>query len=319
MIRSHSFRNSNNVLASRSIAVLAAFSVALATTSSVAAQQTYSSPEEAVGALVNAARSGGTEAIVSVLGPEGADVASSGDDVADAAGRERFVEAYDAKNALERDGSDKVELILGEQEWPFPIPLIQTDGKWSFDVEAGRDEILARRIGRNELSTMQAILAYVDAQNEYAEMTREKDGVAVYAQRIVSQPGKKDGLYWPAEQGERSPLGDLVAKAAAEGYTPGEGRAPYHGYYYKVLTKQGSSAEGGAYEYVVGDKMIGGFALIAYPSEYENSGVMTFLVNHDGIILEKDLGSETAEIAERIMEFNPDDTWQKAEVDDAEQ
>lgn len=319
MIRSHSFRNSNNVLASRSIAVLAAFSVALATTSSVAAQQTYSSPEEAVGALVNAARSSGTEAIVSVLGPEGADVASSGDDVADAAGRERFVEAYDAKNALERDGSDKVELILGEQEWPFPIPLIQTDGKWSFDVEAGRDEILARRIGRNELSTMQAILAYVDAQNEYAEMTREKDGVAVYAQRIVSQPGKKDGLYWPAEQGERSPLGDLVAKAAAEGYTPGEGRAPYHGYYYKVLTKQGSSAEGGAYEYVVGDKMIGGFALIAYPSEYENSGVMTFLVNHDGIILEKDLGSETAEIAERIMEFNPDDTWQKAEVDDAEQ
>ena len=294
---------------------LSAAFVGMAIFSAASAQQSYQAPEEAVAALVEAARSGTTEALLAVLGPDSEDIVSSGDDVADAAGRERFVQAYDAKHAIELEGDDKAALILGEEEWPFPIPVIREDDVWVFDADAGRDEILARRIGRNELSAIQAVLAYVDAQNEYAEAARANDGIAVYAQRIVSQPGKKDGLYWPAELGGKSPLGDLVAKATAEGYRVGEDRAPFHGYYYKVLTRQGASATGGAYDYIAGDKMIGGFALVAYPAEYENSGVMTFLVNHEGSVFQKDLGEQTSEIVEGMTEFDPDETWQRVEAD----
>jgi hypothetical protein len=310
------FKQPNRIFTlSRPAWVIAVF-CGLAMTSGAAAQQGYNTPQEAVAALADAARSDSTELLLAVFGPEGEDIVSSGDDVADAAGRERFVQAYDAKYALELDGDNKAELILGEEEWPFPIPLVREDGAWVFDAEAGRDEILVRRIGRNELSAIQAILAYVDAQNEYAEAARADNGIATYAQRIVSQPGKKDGLYWPAELGGKSPLGDLAAQAATEGYTAGKERAPFHGYFYKVLRRQGPSASGGAYDYIAGDKMIGGFALVAYPAEYENSGIMTFLVNHEGAIFEKDLGSQTGEIVESMTEFNPDDTWQRAKVDD---
>lgn len=302
----------------RPLVWLSALSAGFAMASNVAAQQTYNSPEEAITALVDAVRSDSTETLLSVFGPDGEEIISSGDDVSDAAGRAKFIEAYDTKHALERSGDDTVELVLGDEEWPFPIPLVRQNDKWNFDAAAGRGEILARRIGRNELSTIQAILAYVDAQNEYAELARTNDGIAMYAQRIVSRPGKKDGLYWPVELGGKSPLGDLAAKAAAEGYSAGEERAPFHGYYYKVLSRQGASAEGGAYDYVAGDKMIGGFALIAYPAEYQNSGVMTFLVNHDGNIFEKDLGPQTVEVAESITEFNPDGTWQRVEEDAVE-
>lgn len=283
--------------------------------SGAAAQQSYESPDEAVAALVEAARSGSAEMLLTVLGPDSEDIVSSGDDVADAAGREKFVQAYDAHHAIEPEGNDKAELIIGEEEWPFPIPVVRENDVWVFDAEAGRDEILARRIGRNELNAVQAVLAYVDAQNEYAEAARTNDRIAVYAQRIVSQPGKKDGLYWPAVLGGKSPLGELVAKAAAEGYGAGGGRAPFHGYYYKVLTRQGDSAPGGGYDYLAGDKMIGGFALVAYPAEYGNSGIMTFLVNHDGVVFQKDLGAQTSQIAKGMTEFNPDDTWKRAEAE----
>jgi len=284
--------------------------LALATTA--AAQQTFSSPDQAVEALVKAARDGDRKALVTVLGPDGADIASSGDDVADAAGRERFLAAFDTKHQVAMDGDNKAIMVIGSEDFPFPIPLVKKDGNWRFDTAEGRDEILFRRIGKNELDAIQSCLAYVDAQNDYAEKDRTGAGMNTYAQRIISQPGKKDGLYWPTSQGEEeSPLGELVAQATRQGYRVGGGRTPYLGYYFKILTRQGPAAPGGELDYVVNGKMIGGFALVAYPADYRNSGVMTFIVNHSGDIFQKDLGPNTARLAERMTSFNPDTTWQK--------
>jgi hypothetical protein len=274
------------------------------------AQERYKTPDEAVAALIGAAKAADRPGLMRVLGPGSAEIVSSGDEVADASGRKRVLDAYDAKHQVVMEGADKAALIIGNEDWPFPIPLVRKDGSWQFDTAAGRDEILFRRIGRNELSALQAALAYVDAQQEYAE--RGVAGNGVYAQRIVSQAGKKDGLYWPAQSREdESPLGELSAGAAAEGYRAGQQRMPYHGYYFKVLTRQGPNAPGGALDYVVRGNMIGGFALVAYPAEYRNSGVMTFLVNHQGIVYEKDLGPNTARIASGMTAFNPDNTWQR--------
>ena len=274
------------------------------------AQERYKTPDEAVAALIGAAKAADRPGLMRVLGPGSAEIVSSGDEVADASGRKRVLDAYDAKHQVVMEGADKAALIIGNEDWPFPIPLVRKDGSWQFDTAAGRDEILFRRIGRNELSALQAALAYVDAQQEYAE--RGVAGNGVYAQRIVSQAGKKDGLYWPAQSREdESPLGELAAGAAAEGYRAGQQRMPYHGYYFKVLTRQGPNAPGGALDYVVRGNMIGGFALVAYPAEYRNSGVMTFLVNHQGIVYEKDLGPNTARIASGMTAFNPDNTWQR--------
>jgi Protein of unknown function (DUF2950) len=291
------------------LASLAAAVLALAM-ASANGQQSFKTADEAVGALMSAAKTGDRQAVLSVLGRDGADIVSSGDRVADASARNRVIEAYDDKHQVVMEGTDKAVLILGREDWPFPIPLMRKDGSWRFDTAAGREEILYRRVGRNELSAIQACLAYVDAQQEYAE--RGIAGNGVYAQRIVSQPGNKDGLYWPAQSGEdESPLGELAASAAAEGYRVGQQRAPYHGYYYKVLTRQGPNAPGGALDYTVRGRMIGGFALVAYPAEYRNSGVMTFLINHRGDVYEKDLGPNTARIAASMTAFNPDNTWRR--------
>jgi Protein of unknown function (DUF2950) len=293
---------------SRAAAWTAAFLV-VAMASVASAQQSFKTAEEAAEALVNAARSGDRKAIVAVLGPDGADIASSGDPVADAATRKEFVAAYDAKHQIAMEGDDKAIMVIGQEDFPVPIPLARKDGAWRFDAAAGREEILYRRIGRNELNTIQTCLAYVDAQQEYAE--KGVAGNGVYARRVVSRPGQKDGLYWPAQSGEdESPLGAFVAAATARGYRAGQERAPYQGYYYKVLTRQGDRAPGGALDYVVNGRMIGGFALVAYPAEYGNSGVMTFIVNHQGIVYQKDLGPNTARLAERMTAFNPDSTWQ---------
>lgn len=282
-----------------------------AATSVAMAQQTFKTPEEAATALVNAAKSGDSKSIVTVLGPDGEDIVSSGDEVADAATRAKFVAAYDAKHEIAKEGDSKAVMVIGPDDFPLPIPLIRKDGLWRFDTAAGRDEILFRRIGENELDAIQSALAYVDAQDEYAEKDRTGAGVNTYAQRIISQPGKKDGLYWPTSQGEEaSPLGELIAEATKQGYRVGGGRTPFHGYYFKILTKQGAAAAGGELEYVVNGKMIGGFALVAYPAEYRNSGVMTFIVNHAGTVFQKDLGPNTAQVAERMTAFNPDKTWQ---------
>jgi hypothetical protein len=276
------------------------------------AQEAFKTPEEAASALASAAKTGDPKTIVKVLGSDGVDIVSSGDKVADAEMRQKFVAAYDAKHSIEKEGDDKATMVIGLEDFPVPIPLVSKDGMWRFDTVAGRQEILARRIGKNELAAIQSCLAYVDAQNEYAEKDRTGAGVKTYAQRIVSQPGKKDGLYWPSSQGEdASPLGELIAEATARGYRVGAGRTPYNGYYFKVLTKQGAAAPGGELEYIVRGKMIGGFALVAYPAEYRNSGVMTFIVSHTGEVFQKDLGPGTARIAARMASFNPNKSWQK--------
>ena len=280
--------------------------------SGVAAQQAFKTPDEAASALVRAAEASDMKALVTVLGPDGEDVVASGDEVADAATREKFVAAYNAKHQITLEGDNKAIMVIGQEDFPLPIPIVRKDGMWRFDTAAGVDEILFRRIGKNELDAIQACLAYVDAQNEYAEKDRTGAGINTYAQRIISQPGKKDGLFWPASRGEEeSPLGELVAEATAQGYRVGGGRTPYHGYYFKILTKQGPAAPGGELDYIVNGKMIGGFALVAYPAEYRNSGVMTFIVNHTGDIFQKDLGPNTARVAERMTSYNPDATWQK--------
>ena len=297
----------NGTLVSIAIAAL------LCTTASiVSAQQDFKTPDEAASALASAAKAGDRKAIVTVLGPDGQDIVSSGDEVADAATRQKFVAAYDAKHQIAMEGDNKAMLVIGQEDFPLPIPLVRKDGLWRFDTAAGREEILFRRVGRDELDAIQSCLAYVDAQNEYAERDRTAAGANTYAQRIISEPGKKDGLYWPTSQGEdASPLGELIAEATAQGYRPGDGRTPFHGYYFKILTKQGPAAPGGELDYIVRGKMIGGFALVAYPAEYRNSGVMTFIVNHTGNVFQKDLGPDTAKLAERMTSFNPDQSWTK--------
>jgi DUF2950 family protein len=278
------------------------------------AQEQFNTPDAAVEALVSAARSGDAKAIVAVLGPGGQAIVSSGDPVADSNTREKFVAAYEIKHAIEPEGDGTQTLIIGDEDWPFPIPLVNKAGEWQFDTGAGLDEILRRRVGRNELSAIQVARAYVQAQNEYAELDPAGLGRGVYAQRIVSHPGKKDGLYWPTTEGQPpSPLGELAAQASAEGYKAGKKPIPYHGYYYRILTRQGSGAPGGAYDYLVKGKMRGGFALLAFPAEYGNSGIMTFMVNHDGTVFEKDFGLKTAKLARKIESFAPDQTWSKVD------
>jgi len=272
------------------------------------AQQSFNSPDDAASALADAVKSGVRQNILKVLGANGEDIVSSGDEVADSDARSKFLSAYDARHSVKVDGK-KAFLIIGDG-FPFPIPLTQTKAGWEFDTDEGRQEILYRRIGRNELDTIQTCLAFVDAENEYAEKDRGQ-GAGVYAQRIVSTTGKKDGLYWP---GEDSPLGELAAQAAGEGYKVGEGPIPYHGYYFRVLTQQGPNAPGGALDYVVKGKMIGGFALLAWPAEYGNSGVMTFLVNHNGVVYQKDLGDYTMKLVRRMNWFDPDQTWKKVDA-----
>jgi hypothetical protein len=310
-----SFSTNSHHGASRVPRIVLAAALVLAMASVAGAQQSFQTPEEAADALASAAKAGDRNALLTVLGRDGEDIVSSGDDVDDAAARQRFVAAYDAKRQITRDGDNKAIMVIGQEDFPFPIPIVRKNGSWQFDSAAGRQEILYRRIGRNELAAIQASLAYVDAQNEYAEKDRTGAGAGIYAQRIVSRPGSKDGLYWPAAQGEEeSPLGELVAQASGEGYRADGRRAPYHGYYYKVLTRQGSNATGGALNYVAGGKMIGGFALVAYPAEYGNSGVMTFVVNHNGTIFQKDLGRQTEKLAARMTSFDPNNTWTKVDA-----
>jgi Protein of unknown function (DUF2950) len=280
-------------------------------------QKSFQTPEEAAKALFEALRAGDMKELLAIFGPAGKEVISSGDEVADKTGRERFVKSYEAMNKLEKEADKKVTLVIGNHDWPFPVPIVKKGNTWAFDTMAGKEELLNRRIGRNELNTIKVCLAIVDAEREYALKDRDGDGLLEYAQKFRSTEGKKDGLYWQAKEGEeQSPLGDLVAKAVKEGYTqrkPGQGPQPYHGYYYKILKAQGKNAPGGAYDYVVKGSMIGGFALVAYPSEYGNSGVMTFIVNHDGVVYQKDLGNETGKIASAMTKFDPDKTWKKVE------
>jgi hypothetical protein len=274
-------------------------------------QTSFSSPEEAVKAAVSASRSENDKQLLAIFGAQAKEVLFSGDPVADKQRRVQFLAAYDEKNRLAAEGETRT-LIVGTQDWPFPIPLVKRGERWVFDTDKGKEEILNRRIGQNELFAIQTCLAIVDAQREYALKDRDQNALLEYAQKFLSDPGKRNGLYWEAKEGEpESPLGPVLARARGEGYRvkSKDNPPPYHGYYYRILTAQGKDAAGGAYSYVVNGKMIGGFAVVAYPADYGNSGVMTFIVNHDGKVFQKNLGPTTTEIAKSMKAYNPDSSW----------
>ena len=270
-------------------------------------QETFLAPEQAGRALVEANRNAKVDELLKILGSEAGDLIHSGDPVADGNARKKFVAAYDEDHAWEKISDDKETLVVGKDKWPLPIPLVHEGDQWRFDTKAGRQEILDRRIGRNELSVIKVCRAYVEAQADYAN---EYPGQHEYAQKFKSTPGQHDGLYWRAVKGEKeSPLGELMASAEAEGYGKKK-HAPYHGYYYKVLKMQTSAAHGGARKYIVNGHMTDGFALLAYPAKYGDSGIKTFIVNQSGIVHEKDLGLKTADITVKITKYDPDETWQ---------
>lgn len=276
-------------------------------------QKVFAAPEEAVQALVAALRQDDLQAMTAVLGPGSRELLSSGDEVADRRGREKFLQAYEQGHTLLQQSPDRMVLVLGSRNWTLPIPLARRGDAWGFDALEGKQEILNRRIGRNELHVIEVLHAYVTAQHEYATRDCKGDGRVEFARKLASSPDQRDGLYWEAREGEEeSPFGPLIARATRKGY-PDADLSPFQGYYFKTLTGQGSHAAGGAYSYMVQDRMLLGFALIAYPAEYGNSGIMTFMVNQVGTIYEKNLGKETKRLTEEIELFDPDPTWQRVE------
>jgi hypothetical protein len=298
---------------------LAVLAMALPGRAIAAEAQAFTSPQEAVNALVAAANGNDTNAIHAIFGPVGHELISP--DVVQATEEYKtFVQRLTEKTQLFSHSESNVVLEIGADGWPFPIPIVKQDGQWFFDAAAGKDEVLARRIGRNEMGAMSVCNAYVDAQREYASQDRMGDGVFAYAQFLRSTTGTHDGLFWPANQpGEvLSPLGPLVAQARVDGYHRtarmlNDEQAPYHGYYFKILTRQGKLAPGGKYNYVISGRMIAGFGLVAWPAEWGNSGVMTFIVNQQGKVLQKNLGTRTVKIAKAISAYAPDATWTPAE------
>ena len=276
-----------------------------------APQRTFSSAEAASKALADAVRAGDAAALLAIVGPSSKGWLFSGDTVSDREDWKRFLAAYDVKHGLSRNGDKTAVIVVGDDDWPFPAPIVNKDGKWSFDAAAGREEVLNRRIGRNELDTIQTLLAIVDAQRTYAASDPDGSGFTNYASYFISSPGKKDGLYWEAKPGEpQSPLGELVAKAQP-GDGPGQG---YFGYHFRLLYGQGPAAPGGAYSYLVNGRMIGGFGVIAWPVTYGETGVMTFIVSQSGDVYEKDLGPETPSKAAAVTLFDPDKGWEKADM-----
>jgi len=280
-------------------------------------QRVYATPQAAVDALIAAVKAGNPSSAISpVLGPDADKIISSGDKVADDNALKRFESAYDRMHRLAYDNDGRVNLYVGADDWPLPIPLVKKGKGWIFDTAAGEQELVYRRIGANELYTIDVLENLVEAQNEYAERMRGQTGVAQYAQRILSDEGKHDGLYWPAAAGEpESPIGPLIAKAVSEGYQKGQQGQPvaFHGYIYSAVKAQGKSATGGAMSYVRNGRMTRGFAFLAYPAEYRSSGVMTFIVNQEGVVTQKDLGPDTARLAPQIKTYNPDNSWRQAE------
>jgi hypothetical protein len=280
-------------------------------------QKTFKSPGEAVKALIDALKVNDQKDLMAIFGPAGKDIITSGDEVSDKTERDHFIKAYEQKSKLAEERYGRVILYVGNDDWPFPIPITKKGDHWRFSTQEGKEEILTRRIGKDELETLEVCLAMVDAQREYALKDRDGDGLLKYAQKFVSDPGKHNGLYWPANEGEeQSPLGPLAARAVREGYggkKSADQPVPYHGYFYRMLKAQGKNAPGGAYDYVVNGKMIGGFAIVAYPAEYGKSGIMTFIVNQDGIVYQKNLGKNTTKIAEAMAKFDPDKSWTKVE------
>jgi hypothetical protein len=274
-------------------------------------QKTFSSPENAINALVTAAQNNDEEAMLDVLGPDGKQIVSSGDETEDTQSRANFVQRYQQMHRLVKEPDGTIVLYIGAKNWPTPIPLVNKGSSWYFDTDAGKKEILFRRIGRNEISTIRVCQELVAAEKEYRSAEH-----AEYAQKIFSDEGQHNGLYWEASDGEpQSPIGPLVASSVAEGYAKGEGGppTPYRGYFFRILARQGRHAPDGAKSYIVNGKMTEGFAFVAYPAEYRSSGVMTFIVNQDGVVYQKDLGKKTEALGKAMQEYNPDSSWHKAE------
>jgi Protein of unknown function (DUF2950) len=273
-------------------------------------QTTFATPQAAADALIKATADYDTATLLQIFGPDGKDFVESADEVQDKNRAESFAELAKEKMEVKLDVSDPnvARIVVGDNDWPFPVPVVKKNGSWRFNSKAGRTEILYRRIGSNELDAIQVCRGYVYAQHEYAETVHDNSGINQYAQKIISTPGQRDGLYWQNADGTSGgPIGEAVAKAIEEGYS--NKREPYHGYYFKILKGQGPAAPNGAIDYVIQGVMIGGFALIAAPAEYRVTGVKTFIINQDGIVYEKDLGPNTLELAKKIELYNPDKTW----------
>ena len=296
------------------IALAGLFTFVTNAAAQAAQQRTFASPEDAVKALVEAVKAGNLDQLRSIFGPDGQELFASSDPATARENREVFTVAAAEQWRLADEGPTKKTLAVGNEDWPFPVPLVKEANAWRFDTAAGKEEVLARRIGRNELSVIETSRAYITAQRRYAQVGHDGKPAGVYATTFASDPGKENGLYWPAAKGQkRSPLGELVAQAAQDVH-PGGDRAqpsPFHGYYFRILTAQGATASGGARSYVVNGNMSGGFALIAWPAQYDASGVMTFMVNQDGIVVEKDLGHGTDAAARAIISYNPDKSWRQ--------
>jgi Protein of unknown function (DUF2950) len=294
------------------IVLALSISLAACSKSDKPSYRVFASPDDAGNGLLEAAKSGDQNAVLAVFGPESKEIIFSGDAVQDKATIDAFVGAYGAMHRWRKMPDDAQVLLIGADNFAFPIPLKKNGaGQWFFDAAAGKDEILARRIGRNELAVIDVCGALADAQAEYFSQPHEGAGANQYAVKFISDTGKQNGLYWESAEGQpKSPLGPLAAFATTEGYsTKPNSHTPFHGYYFHMLNKQGSHAPGGAKDYMVNGKMMGGFAFVAYPAEYGNSGVMTFLINQDGVLLQKDLGKTTAETATAMSEFDPDTSW----------
>jgi hypothetical protein len=293
--------------------LLAVASLGIAVRSSAAtpaAPKTFATPREAADALVAAAAGQDVPALLAIFGPEGKGLVASGDEVRDRNDRAKFAAEAREELKIVTDPKDvhQATLVVGSDPWPFPVPLVEKKGKWAFATKTGLREVLTRRIGANELDAIEICRGYVEAQREYAEEDRNGNGVLEYAQKIISSPGKRDGLAWRNPDGSLGgPVAESIAAAIEEGYS--SKALPYHGYHFRILKMQGPSARLGAMSYVIGGKMIGGFALVAWPAEYGSSGVNTFIVSHDGVVQEKDLGPDTRKLVSRIDQYDPDKTW----------
>ena len=290
--------------------VLSCAFVLLAACAKVEKHASFKSPQEAVDAFVTALQKGDDTELRKLLGPGVEDLLSSGDAVQDKASRQQFLDLYKAKHSLSEEGQGTMVLSVGENDWPFPIPVVERHGKWRLDGAAGADELVYRRVGRNELGAIAVCRGFVDAEKDYASAGRDGDPAGIYALKLMSDEGMHNGLYWPTAEGEPpSPAGPFLASASEQGYQFGGGRTPYHGYYYRLLYAQGSNANGGAKDYFADGVMTKGFALVAWPADYGSSGVQTFIVSQDGGVFQKDLGEDTANAVEAIQSFDPDSSW----------
>lgn len=314
---------SNKLLSTLLMVILITFiasrtSLAGSETEAANKAQGFASPDEASKALVDAVRDKDKNKVAVLFGSKYGQILSSGDEAEDANLRADFLKMAEEKSSVEIQGANKAILHFGQNDWSFPVPVVNNGGQWQFDAEQGKQEILNRRIGRNELNTLGAIRAYVEAQTEYASIDRDNDEVSEFATKIRSEPGKFDGLYWETEPGlPESPLGPLFAEAKAAGYKlkgNTETPTPYHGYLYRILTRQGSNVPGGKYDYIINGNMIAGFALVAFPAIYGSSGIMTFVVNHNGKIYQKNLGSKTRELALAMKAYDPDSSWEAVDA-----